>query len=80
MEINNLNRNYVLTRKNKADINKDGKWNADDYTALENEINGITNNLTNFNITFMIGWCDVQTEALLEQNYNQLEQISEVSK
>ena len=36
--------------------------------------------LKNYNITFQLGWLDVQTEALLEFNINNYCDISEVTK
>ena len=36
--------------------------------------------LKNYNITFQLGWLDVQTEALLEFNINNYGDISEVTK
>lgn len=64
----------------RADTNKDGKWNGDDYKLLEQQVNGETTILDNYVIPFMLGWVDVQTEALLEQELNTLERTSEVSK
>lgn len=68
------------TQINRADINKDGTVNKLDYQLLQAEVNGTTNNLKNYNITFMLGWVDVQTEATMEQDINFNENISEVSK
>lgn len=75
-----LDDKYSLTFRNRADVNEDGYINELDYTILENEVTGKTNNLKQFNIPFMLGWCDVQTEALFETDFNYSENISEVSK
>lgn len=75
-----LDDKYSLTFRNRADVNEDGYINELDYTILENEVTGKTNNLKQFNISFMLGWCDVQTEALFETDFNYSENISEVSK
>lgn len=71
---------YPATFRTRADVNQDGYINEDDYTYLEREVNGITTNLKNYNISFMLGWCDVQTEDLLEADANFYGNISEVSK
>lgn len=51
-----------------------------DYTALQNELNGVTDNLKQYQMTFNLGWCDVKTENELELKYNISGNISEVSK
>lgn len=77
----NNERNLVSkTQINRADINKDGTVNKLDYQLLESEVDGTTKNLRNYNISFMLGWLDVQSEAILEQDVNMSENISEVSK
>jgi hypothetical protein len=63
-----------------ADINQDGKWTREDYEMLQQQINGEIDVLTNYNIPFMLGYIDVETEALLESEYNYNGNISEVSK
>lgn len=67
-------------QKGRADINSDGYRNELDYKLLESDVLGETENLKEYDITFNLGWVDVQTEALLEQEYNYYGTISEVSK
>ena len=71
---------YSGTFRYRADCNQDGNINELDYTLLEQNVNGENDLLKIYDITFMLGWCDVQTEALLEQDYNISGNISEVSK
>ena len=62
------------------DINKDSVINEYDYKLLQDEVAGITHNLSSLDITFNLGWLDVQTEKLLEDDINSMGDISEVSK
>ncbi len=64
----------------RADVNQDGYINEEDYKLLEKEVKGESTKLRQFQIPFMLGWYDVQTEALFESDYNYNENISEVSK
>ena len=64
----------------RADVNQDGKWDAQDYNILQQQVNGETDILTNYNLSFMLGYIDVDTETLLEKECNNDERISEVSK
>lgn len=75
-----LDSKYSATFRTRADVNQDGYINEDDYTLLEKEVNGESTTLRQFQISFMLGWYDVQTEALFESEYNYNETISEVSK
>ena len=75
-----LDSKYSATFRTRADVNQDGYINEDDYTLLEKEVNGESTTLRQFQIPFMLGWYDVQTEALFESEYNYNETISEVSK
>lgn len=52
----------------------------DDYLALQRELDGLTDNLKQYTMTFNLGWCDVKTESELELKYNISGNISEVSK
>lgn len=67
-------------QKSRADVNDDGYVNELDYEMLKKEVNKETQNLKNYDISFNLGWCDVQTEALLEEAVNFSGNISEVSK
>lgn len=67
-------------QKVRADVNDDGYINEQDYEFLRKEVNKETQNLKNYDITFNLGWYDVQTEALFEEQYNFAGTISEVSK
>ena len=77
----------------RSDINGDGFVDEKDYYALKSVIeNGFyilkdentgyekTIDLKVYDIPFILGWCDVQTEAMLESDVNKLGLISEVSK
>lgn len=64
----------------RADVNQDGKIDELDYTLLQEEVQGIREDLRKYEIPFMLGWCDVQTEANLEYEINISGNISEVSK
>lgn len=86
-----LNEDYSPQLRVRADINGDGYTDESDYKALENILkNGYTTiiqngvekkvDLKNYDITFILGWLDVQTEALIENDYNSYGLISEVSK
>lgn len=95
LDLNILNEeltdNYSPQLRSRADINGDGYTDESDYIALKNIIeygsttiiqNGIERkiDLKNYDITFILGWLDVQTEALIETDYNPYGLISEVSK
>ena len=67
-------------QKSRADINRDGYINEQDYTILQSMIDDPAISLKNYHISFNLGYVDVQTEALLEQEYNVYGNISEVSK
>ena len=67
-------------QKARADINRDNHINERDYEILESMVNDPNISLKNYHIAFNIGYIDVQTEALLEQEYNTAGNISEVSK
>jgi hypothetical protein len=63
-----------------ADIDNDSEITESDYKLLELEAQGKTNNLQTYNVPFILGWLDVETEAVLEAGVNTYGQISEVSK
>lgn len=67
-------------QRTRADVNIDGYIDEYDYKILEAEVNGETTSLRDFDIPFMLGWLDVQTESLLEADVNSFGNISEVSK
>lgn len=69
-----------LFQKNRADVNSDGYWNEIDYKLIESDVLGETENLKEYDISFNLGWIDVQTEALLEAELNYHGNIAEVSK
>ena len=64
----------------RADINNDGFYTEEDYNLLRLEVQKVTNNLQNYTIPFMLGYCDVETESKLELEANPYGYISEVSK
>ena len=69
-----FNKNGIWSNlKKKADINGDKQIDKQDYELLEKEVTGETNNLKNYLLSFILGWLDVDTEALLENEYNQQE-------
>ena len=63
-----------------ADINRDGYVNERDYELLLGIIDNTELEMRNYWTTYNLGYIDPQTEALLEQEYNAYENISEVSK
>lgn len=67
-------------QRTRADVNSDGYIDEKDYNLLEAEIKGESNTLRKYDIPFMLGWLDVQTEGLLETDVNSSGDISEVSK
>lgn len=67
-------------QKSRADINRDGYINEQDYNILQSMVNDPSVSLKNYQVSFNLGYIDVQTEALLEQEYNTFGNISEVSK
>ncbi len=71
---------YSKLMLERMDINKDGVIDEYDYKLLQDEVNGITHSLSNLKITFNLGWLDVQTEKMLEDDVNSDGNISEVSK
>lgn len=75
-----LEEKYSLVLRVRADVNRDGLINETDYEILQKQIEGKTNQLTNYDITFMLGWYDVPTENLFEETVNFSGNISEVSK
>ena len=78
--IDNTTYDLSATQKIRADVNQDGRIDEDDYTFLKNQIDTNGDLLKDYNISFMLGYCDVQTEALLEMDYNSDGRISEVTK
>lgn len=75
-----LDKKYKDTVQNRADINKDAFVDEVDYYLLQLEVEGKTDNLKEYDIPFILGWLDVQTEGLLEDDANPYGLISEVSK
>ena len=75
-----LEEKYSLVLRVRADVNRDGLINETDYQILQRQIEGKTDQLTNYDITFMLGWYDVATENLFEETVNFSGNISEVSK
>lgn len=88
-----LSDNFDGLLRARSDINGDGFVDEKDYYALESVINDgffvlrdeVTGyekkiDLKIYDISFILGWCDVQTEAILEQDVNKYGLISEVSK
>ena len=87
-----LNQKYSPTVRSRADINNDGIVDETDYLLLKEIVengyayildslgNLIYIDLRNYDITFQLGWLDVQTEAILEYDVNIDGKISEVSK
>lgn len=88
-----LAKKYSDLMRSRADINDDGFVDEADYTALQDILeNGYTIiydvksgterkiDLKEYDIPFILGYCDVQTEALLENDINYRGLISEVSK
>lgn len=67
-------------QRQRADVNTDGVIDDKDYAMLEQQVNGEISTLDKYDITYILGWCDVQTENLLETLINISENISEVSK
>lgn len=67
-------------QKSRADINRDGYVNERDYELLLGIIDNTELEMRNYWTTYNLGYIDPQTEALLEQEYNAYENISEVSK
>ena len=71
----------------RADINEDGFVDEADYIALQDVIeNGYfmkgdkKETLKKYYIPFILGWVDVETEAMLESTFNKYGNIAEVSK
>lgn len=88
-----LTKKYSELLRSRADINDDGFVDEKDYIALQTIINdgsytyydektGTTRtiDLKKYDIPFILGYCDVQTEAKLEDEFNSFGYISEVSK
>lgn len=71
---------YSSLLRARADINGDGFVDEIDYNLLKSEIEGKTDKLKEYDITFALGWLDVQTEAILESDVNAYGLISEVNK
>lgn len=68
------------TENYRMDVNEDGVIDELDYQMLEKQVNGEIDTLNKYEVPFMLGWYDVQTEALMEGEINLNENISEVSK
>lgn len=88
-----LAKKYSDLLRSRADINDDGFVDEKDYVALQtiltdgsytyyDEKTGAmrTIDLKRYDIPFILGYCDVQTEAKLEDEFNSFGYISEVSK
>ena len=78
-----INAKYSNSFQTNADINGDDIVDEQDVALLEQilqneEVSGV--NLAHYDIPFMLGWCDVETEASLEYTVNADGNISEVSK
>lgn len=74
---------YSDTFRKYADINRDSIVDENDLAILKQIVEqGESSivNLSNYTVTFMLGWYDVQTEAMLEYIVNLTGDISEVSK
>lgn len=71
---------YSKIFRSRADVNQDGVIDETDYKILEANINGTDDSLKRYNTSFILGWCDVETESDLELYYNIGGSISEVSK
>lgn len=63
-----------------ADVNHDNTIDITDYAILKSNVDGVSESLKVYHVKFALGWYDVQTEFLLEQDVNLAETISEVSK
>ena len=81
------NKKYTSILMLRADINEDGFVDEADYVALQDVIengyfikDGKEETLKKYYIPFMLGWVDVETEALLEREFNKFGNIAEVSK
>ena len=75
-----MDNKYSPVFLSRADCNRDGYINELDLELLTKEVNGETEQLKQYDISFILGWCDPQTEALLEKDFNAGGRISEVSK
>ena len=88
-----LTTKYAELLRSRADINDDGFVDEKDYVVLKEILdNGYTVifdeksnkerkiDLKQYDIPFILGYCDVQTEAILESDLNNKGLISEVSK
>ena len=88
-----LNSKYSGLLRVRADINGDTYVDEEDYIALQEILEqGYTIvydkiskkdkkiDLKQYNIPFILGYCDVQTEAIIEADLNSKGLISEVSK
>ena len=88
-----LNSKYSGLLRVRADINGDTYVDEEDYIALQEILEqGYTIvydkiskkdkkiDLKQYNIPFILGYCDVQTEAIMEADLNSKGLISEVSK
>ena len=67
-------------QKLRADMNRDNYVNETDYEILASMVEDPTLTIRNYHVSYNLGYIDVQTEALLEQEYNTYGNISEVSK
>lgn len=64
----------------RADVNRDGYVNETDYTLMDQEVNQNAERLKQYDLTFILGWCDCDTESMIEDDVNSSGNLSEVSK
>ena len=58
------------TQLNYADVNNDTVVNTDDLNMMYKEYRGINDTLKTFDIDFIFGWLDPQTEFRMERLLN----------
>lgn len=75
-----INSKYSTIFIQRADVNQDAVIDELDFDLLKKAVDGKTNELKSYDISFILGWYDVQTENLLETEVNTSMNISEVSK
>lgn len=74
-----LDQTYPAEFIQRSDINNDGKVDETDVLILQQNVDGKTDSLKQYDNTFNLGWYDVDTEEELETQVNINGTISEVS-
>lgn len=78
--LNSYPRQLQSIQMTYAQVKHDGVIDTECYDIIKANIEGTSDSLRIYKVPFALGWYDVQTDYLLESDYNMDELLSEVSK